>query len=117
MNTRQVARALAWFGIGLGAAELFAPAAVTRAAGLSGRTGTIRLFGLREIASGVVILAARQPERLLWTRVLGDALDAALLASAMRPKNPGRARASTAAVAVAPVVVLDALYAFRPTRP
>lgn len=68
MNSKQVACGLGWFGIGLGLVELFAPNAVGRAVGLGGRAGFIRLFGLREIASGVVILAAEEPDARLWIR-------------------------------------------------
>ena len=59
MNSRNMARGLAWFGIGLGLAELLAPRAVARAAGLRGHEGLLQAFGAREIASGAVILAAR----------------------------------------------------------
>ena len=113
MNARQIAQGLAWFGIGLGALEILAPHEVASATGLKGRAGTIRLFGFREVASGIIILAARNPIAWLWTRVVGDVLDAALLSSAMRPSNPGNLRALAATAAVAPVVVLDAIYAFR----
>ena len=112
MNATQVARALAWFGIGLGVVEIIAPRGVARAAGLGGHAGTIRLFGVREIASGAIVLAARDPVQWLWVRVLGDALDAALLSSALRPSKPGSVRAVAATAAVAPVVALDAIYAF-----
>ncbi len=113
MDARQVSRGLAWFGIGLGLVETIAPGAVARAAGLEDHEGTIRLFGLREIASGVVILAAREPERWLWVRVAGDGLDGALLAQGMRPGNPGQMRAVMASLAVAPVVALDMVYSVR----
>ena len=43
----------------------------------------------------------------------GDVLDAVLLSAGMRAGNPGRQRAVLAALAVAPVVVLDALHARR----
>ena len=88
---RKTARGLAWFGIGLGLAELLVPAAVAKASGLEGRERLLRLFGLREIASGVLLLAVNKPERWLWVRVAGDALDGAVTA------------------AVAPVVALDVL--------
>ena len=112
MNAAQVSRALAWFGVGLGVVEILAPRTGARAAGLEGRAGTIRLFGLREVATGIVVLAARDPVEWLWVRVLGDALDAALLSSALRPSNPGSLRALAATTVVAPVAALDAIYAF-----
>ncbi len=113
MNARQIARGLGWFGIGLGLVEVLAPRAVARAAGLN-RPGLIQLFGLREIASGAILLAAAHPQRWLWVRVAGDALDGALLAEGLAPGNPARGRALLATLAVAPVVALDMVYATRP---
>ena len=113
MDSRDMARGLAWFGIGLGLAELLAPRAVARATGLRGHETLLRVFGVREIASGALILAAEDPEAWLWTRVAGDVLDGLLLSAGMRTGNPERRRAVLATAAVAPVVVLDALYARR----
>ena len=113
MDARQVARGLAWFGIGLGLIETIAPGAVARATGLDDHEGTIRAFGLREIASGVIVLAAREPEKWLWVRIAGDGLDGALLAKGMRAGNPGQMRATVATLAVAPVVALDMIYGVR----
>ena len=42
MNSREVARGLAWFGIGLGLTEPLAPRTVARAAGLRGTRGCCR---------------------------------------------------------------------------
>ena len=44
----------------------------------------------------------------------GDALDGLLLSAGLRAGNPGRQRTVLAVLAVAPVVVLDVLYARRP---
>lgn len=116
MNGRQIAHGLAWFGIGLGIAEVLAPRRVASAAGLEGHEGLIQAFGWREIGAGVLVLAAADPERWLWARVAGDGLDGALLARGLAPSNPNRLRALLATLAVAPVVLLDALYARRPGR-
>ena len=113
MKSSDVARGLAWFGIGLGLAEVLAPRAVARASGLEGHERLLQVFGLREIASGAMILAARDPEAWLWTRVAGDALDGLLLSKGMMADNPGRERAMLATMAVAPVVALDMIYARR----
>ena len=117
MDARGIARGLAWFGIGLGLAELLTPRTVARAAGLRGHERLLRVFGAREIASGALILAAEDPEAWLWTRVAGDALDGALLSAGMRAGNPSRQRAILATLAVAPVVVLDLLCARRSLGP
>lgn len=114
IDRKAVARGLGWFGVGLGVIEVLAPRALGRAVGLEKHAGLIRLFGLREIASGVLILAAEDPEPWLWARVAGDGLDGALLASGLTPDNPHRERTLLAALAVAPVVLLDLLYAPKP---
>ncbi len=114
MKPRDVARGLAWFGIGLGLAELLAPRVVARASGLQGHERLIQAFGLREIASGALILAAEEPQSWLWTRSVGDVLDGAVLASGMRSNNPDRDRTIMAALAVAPVVALDLAYSRMP---
>ncbi len=111
MTSRGLARGLAWFGIGLGLAELLAPRAVARAAGLERHARLIQAYGMREILAGLMILAAEEPEPWLWTRVAGDGLDGALLARGMGADNPARGRTMLAALAVAPVVALDILYA------
>lgn len=107
MNDRQLARGLAWFGIGLGVIELVAPARFARAIGREGHEGTIQAFGLREIGSGVAMLASAEPEGRLGLRVGGDVLDGGLLLAGLRPSNPARGRTMLALAAVAPVVVLD----------
>ena len=116
MDDRTVARGLGWFGIGLGLAELFAPKAVARATGLQGRERLLQVFGAREIASGVLILAADDPASWLWARVAGDGLDGGVLAAGLAPSNPHRGRTLLATLAVAPVVALDLLYALRSRR-
>lgn len=116
MHDRTVARGLGLFGIGLGLVEVFAPRALARAAGLTGRETLIQAFGVREIASGVLILASDEPGPWLWARVAGDALDGGVLAAGLAPSNPHRERTLMAALAVAPVVALDLLYALRSRR-
>src|SRR5947209_1586526 len=76
INEEQLARGLGWFGIGLGLAEVLAPRGLAKFIGLrKDHTLLLRLFGLREIASGVAILAQRRPTEGVWSRVVGDALD------------------------------------------
>lgn len=116
MDDRTMARGLAWFGIGLGLAELFAPRRVAGATGLEGHEGLIQLYGLREIASGAAILAAAEPERRLGLRVAGDILDGAVLAARAAPSNPRRGRTLAAALAVAPVIILDTAFWLKARR-
>ena len=89
---QQLARALGWFSIGLGLAELLAPRAVSRLYGGSGRhTTLIRLAGMREIAAGVTIFGGgRRPVSGLWARVAGDVLDLATLGAAAASRRTNR---------------------------
>jgi hypothetical protein len=96
-----VARALGWFSIGLGLAELLAHRALARAAGLEGRERLLQVYGVREIATGVAILLARNPKPWIAARVAGDALDIATLAAGRNP------RAAAALGALAGVTALD----------
>src|SRR5690606_8486185 len=81
---RTLARALGWFSLGLGAAELFAARRLTDFLGVDDRhTTLVRLFGLREIATGAAILSQRTPVSPVQARVAGDALDLALLGAAL----------------------------------
>ena len=96
-----VASGLGWFSIGLGVAELVAPRLVARAAGLTGHETLVRLYGVREIATGVGILLAWNRKPWMWARVAGDAADLATLARGRRPNAVG------AMAAVAGVTALD----------
>ena len=81
---------LGWLGIGLGLAALTRPQAVARMVGIGGLAAGTRLLqavGLRELASGVGILAARRPKPWLWSRVAGDAMDLGLLLRTFRQRG------------------------------
>src|SRR5215475_7551598 len=67
----KLADSLGWFSIALGAADLLAPGAMSRAAGVNNRHGALlRLIGLREIASGIMILSGARAAGC-WSRVAG----------------------------------------------
>ncbi len=113
MGAHRIARGLGWFSIGLGLAELLAPRAVSAMCGLGGRhTGLLRLYGMREIASGVLIFGqGRNSAAGMWSRVAGDAIDLATLAgSAAMPGTDKRALA-LATANVLGVTALDVLCA------
>jgi hypothetical protein len=74
-----LALGLAWFSIGLGLGELLMPRAVGRAIGMRDKPRLLRSYGLREIATGVGLMAADNKAPWLWGRVAGDALDLATL--------------------------------------
>ena len=76
------ARSLGWLGIGLGIAGLAAPGRVARLIGFRDRRTarrTLRLLGARELLTGLAIVSRRRPNRWLWSRVVGDAIDIGLL--------------------------------------
>ena len=113
-QSERLAAGLGWFSIGLGVAELVAPHAVARAIGLKGRGVTpalTRLCGLREVASGAGILSERRPAAWVWSRVVGDVMDLALLAAGFAARGANRSRLAVATAAVAGVTVVDALCA------
>ena len=80
---RSPARALGWFSIALGLAELAMPRAMGRAAGAPNLPSVTRAFGLREIGTGIGILTAKDPSPWLWGRVVGDALDVAVVGAGL----------------------------------
>src|SRR5262245_5187327 len=69
----------------------------------------LRLFGLREMASGVGILTQHRSTPWMWGRVGGDALDLACLAAALRSTDANPGRIAAAMAAVAGVTALDVL--------
>jgi uncharacterized membrane protein len=112
INAEQLARGLGWFSIGLGLAEVLTPRGVAKIAGVRGNTTLIRLFGLREIASGIAIFAqGRKPAAAVWSRVAGDALDLAALGVAFTSPDSSKGRVAFATANVLTVAALDVICA------
>ena len=84
MSTIGMSRALGIAGMGIGITELAAPHWLSKQLGIRPRHTLIRAMGARELASGVGIVARRNPTPGQWTRVLGDVADIALLGLAAR---------------------------------
>jgi hypothetical protein len=110
----RLARSLGWFSIGLGIAELAAASQLARLLGLNGKEGLIRAYGAREIVSAVPTLSVDKSVGLA-SRIAGDVLDIATLASALRPGNPRRGNAALATALVVGITVLD-VVAFAAVR-
>ncbi|MGF6262794.1 hypothetical protein OKW49_003722 [Paraburkholderia youngii] len=111
-----LARGLGWFSIALGVAQLVAPRAMSRTAGVSARTALVRAYGLREIACGVGLLAARDLRPFLAARVAGDIADMGSLAAASFTLSPRAKRSALgAAVNIVGIAALD-LFATRVYR-
>jgi hypothetical protein len=101
---------LGWFSIALGVTELVFGEPLARALGMPRRAGVLRLFGVREIATGIGLLAARDRQPWLWGRVAGDGLDLAFLAANV-DGNPRPVGIATAIGAVVGATAMDALTA------
>lgn len=109
-----LAKGLGWFSIGLGVTQLVAPRRLSQLIGVQDRPVLMRILGVREILSGVGILAHR-PAPWLWTRVAGDAMDLTLLGTAMASGDADKAKLIAATSAVAAVASLDAWTSVRTT--
>jgi uncharacterized membrane protein len=119
LATDRLALGLGWFSVALGLAELTAPSHMARLIGAPDSDDTrhtLRLFGAREIASGLAILSQPDRSRWMWSRVGGDALDLAWLGNTMGTDAAQRDRLGFAAAAVAGVTALDVLTAQRLDR-
>lgn len=111
-NGNRLAKGLGWFSIGLGLTELLAPRAIANISGVSNtRTGLIRLYGLRELASGVAIFSQKKPAEAMWSRVAGDVLDLASLSLACTAADAKRGRITFATANVLAVTALDVVCA------
>src|SRR4051812_22699585 len=115
-TTLQLSRGLGWFSIALGAAEVLAPAAIARIAGVNENERSqsiIRTLGAREISSGLAILADPSSAPRVWSRVVGDAVDLGFLAAALRSEGADGGRVGFATAMVAGVTLLDVIAAQR----
>ena len=111
-SAKKLARGLGWFSIGLGLAELLAPRAMANISGVpNARTGLIRLYGLRELASGAMIFSQDNPAAGVWSRVAGDAIDLASLGNAARSQGTNKGRIAFATANVLAVTTLDIIAA------
>jgi len=106
MWSGRTARGLGITGLVIGLAESMAPNTVARTLGAA-RPTVVRSFGLREIVSGLGLLAGPYRRAWLWMRVVGDALDLIALARVMGRSNPRRRAATAAFAAVALVALVD----------
>jgi len=112
-SAERLALGLGWFSIGLGLAELLAPKAIAKLSGGEGRnTGLIRLYGAREIMSGLLIFSqGRKPAGGVWSRVAGDVIDLATLAAAAANPKTNKAGIAFATANVLGVTALDVMCA------
>lgn len=105
-QARSLARGLGWFSIGLGVVELLGTRALARQLGMEGHETLLRMYGVREAATGMAILA--DPDRAVWIqgRIAGNALDLVTLLNAWRRDSDAPA-IGAAIASVAAVTALD----------
>jgi uncharacterized membrane protein len=111
-----LARALGWFSIALGVAEMVAPDGIAEIAGIPERSANpalVRGYGLREITNGIGILSQPNEARWVWARVAGDALDIATLGAALRDDRTRRDRGMLALAGLIGITALDVVCARR----
>jgi uncharacterized membrane protein len=114
-----IARAMGFFSLGLGTAQVLTPRLVNFVAGLDNRMRhrvAQRAVGVRELAAAGGLMSERVPARWMWARVAGDGMDLAMLASALSSPRNKRVRTTLAAASVAGVTALDVVGAMRATR-
>lgn len=114
--THRLARGLGWFSVCLGLAEIISGRELDRYLGTGRRQGILRLFGLRELGAGAVILAQREPNAAsVWSRVGGDVMDLIFLGTALEHQgNKTRLeRLTVATTTVAAITALDIYCAWQ----
>ena len=114
-SAEHLAHRLGWFSIALGVLEIVAPHRLSRTLGFRGGESLIASYGLREVATGVAILASRNPAPFVWGRVAGDALDLASLlgafGSSRRKPLVGLAFGSVAMITIIDLICAQTLTA------
>ena len=108
-----IAESLGWLSVGLGVAALLAPRKIGDLSGLDDKDGLIRLVGARELVSGIGLLSQSNKSPWLWARVVGDAIDLAVLATAHRGTSRDRSRTLSAAAVVAAITAADVAAGLR----
>lgn len=105
-----LAKGLGWFSIALGLTELFAPRRITRPLGMEGKEALVRVYGAREIGSGILSLSVDK-NLGLWSRVAGDGLDITTVMTALRPDNPKRDNVVIALALLLGITAIDLIDA------
>lgn len=103
-------RGFGLLSIGLGASEVLAPKRLAHLIGAkSAGTTLLRALGIRELATGLMLLAMPRRAKPLWARVVGDAIDLGVIGWMASRRRSNRKRMAIAAGVIAGVTVLDVL--------
>ncbi|MFO6447120.1 hypothetical protein ACLBKU_08235 [Erythrobacter sp. NE805] len=100
---------LAALSIGLGLAGLIAAKGIARRLGVPDRSGIVRAFGVRELASGAGLVARPRASGNAWGRVAGDVLDLVALAAVLRTPGTRKQAAWGGLAFVASALLADVL--------
>src|SRR5436190_8027624 len=96
----RTARALAWFSVGLGLAQIVVPRLIARLAGVPLPRAVTVACGVRELVCGIGLLTRAHPRPWMQARVAGDALDLAVFGTALLVPGTDRRRVAAATAAV-----------------
>ncbi|MGE5539120.1 MAG: SRPBCC family protein [Gemmatimonas sp.] len=116
LDEEQAASGLGWFSLALGVALLAAPGGIARAIGAPDTKATrwtMGFVGVREIAAGAAILAEPRPTAGVWSRVVGDLMDLALVGTAAASARSSRSRLAVTFAALAGIAAVDMMCAER----
>jgi len=115
----RLGKGLGWFSIALGVSELIAPRGIARLIGVEpeGKVPLVtRLFGLREIGAGALLLMKPTSPYGGWNRVFGDLIDLMTMGIAMKRGSTSVGRNAFALANVAGVTALDVYHGVRESR-
>jgi len=115
MDPRRISYPLALFSLGLGALDVFAGRKVARKLGVPRSAPLVRTYGMREIATGAMLLARPRSSVGAWARAAGDVLDLATLGAA-RMQGRGRRKPMLATAAFVGAALLADVAAGVVTR-
>ena len=99
VTTKKVGLGLGYFSLALALVEVTAPGRLARWLGVDNRgaKNTILAFGLREALAGGALLRGPAVSTNVWSRVIGDVIDAGALGLAATKSNRKRAVAAAEA--------------------
>lgn len=118
-DEERLARALGGFSFGLGLPQVGAPGQLADAVGVGDNfinRAIMRAIGVRELASGTIILSQGWPVLGTWMRVAGDAMDISLLTMALTSKGTRKDRVVGALLSVLGVTVADVYASVKLTQ-
>ena len=113
MNTAIVTTTFGIAGVGLGSLELVGRPLFQRLTGMEGRDRVVVSMGVRELLTGVGLLARLSPGPWMWARAIGDVYDAVMFSTASSEANPKKTNARVMvafSLGACALDVLGALY-------